>query len=74
MTKDEFFDFCKQAGFARDEDGCLSGRSEDDERAYVGEYPCGEQLLELTKLLSIEILDDSKRQSHHHISQLKGLI
>jgi hypothetical protein len=56
MNKDDFFELCREAGFEPTSSG-LSGNSEDDRQAYVEEYPCGESLLELAKLLGIEIKD-----------------
>jgi len=55
MTKDDFFELCREAGFDYPTSSGLSGNSEDDIQAYVEEYPCGESLLELAKLLGIEI-------------------
>jgi hypothetical protein len=57
MTKEEFFKLCHQAGFSPDEGTGLSGESDDDMEAYVGEYPCGEELLALAKALGVEIKD-----------------
>ena len=55
MTKDDFFELCREAGFDYPNCSGLSGNSADDIQAYVEEYPCGESLLELAKLLGIEI-------------------
>ena len=55
MNKDDFFELCREAGFDYPACSGLSGNSADDRQAYVEEYPCGESLLELAKLLGIEI-------------------
>lgn len=54
MTKAEFFALCLQAGFQENECS-LEGESADDERVCVDEYPIGERLLRLAKLLGIEV-------------------
>ena len=56
MTHEEFFVLCHKAGFVYDSCG-LSGRSDFDEMAYCGEYPCGEDLLKLAELLGVKIED-----------------
>lgn len=59
MKKAEFFALVIESGFDENEKTGLSGQSEDDERAYVGEYPCGESLLKLAALLKIDISEDA---------------
>ena len=55
ITKDQLIELAMQAGFGEYESSNCSGTSEFDQQICVGEYPCGESVVALAKLLGVEV-------------------
>lgn len=66
MNKNRVIELAIEAGFEPYESTSLSGRSELDQTLQVGEYPVGESVFKLVRLVEKELKRDRKDLKKDH--------